>query len=93
MMENNDLAESPFDSLTHQLQSFGRLLGIHASAVGHALVNGDFHWDFNNFSLDGTYHRLSANMHHSLLHYALVVAPAVCKSEETALDQQHAAKK
>ena len=93
MMANNDPAESPFASLTHQLQSFGQLLGIHASALGHARVNGDFHWDFNNSSLDGAYHWLSANMHHSLLHYALAVAPAVHKSEQTAIDKQHATKK
>ena len=32
----NDPAESPFAPLTRQLQCFGRILGIHASAVGHA---------------------------------------------------------
>jgi len=37
-MATNDSAESPFASLTHQLQSFGHLLGIHASAVGHACI-------------------------------------------------------
>ena len=32
-MATNDPAESPFAALTQQLQGFGRLLGIHASAV------------------------------------------------------------
>ena len=41
-MAMNDPAESPFASLTRQLQSFGRVLGIHASAVGQAKINGDF---------------------------------------------------
>ena len=41
-MATKDPAESPFASLTHQLQSFGRLLGVHSSAVGHAKINGDF---------------------------------------------------
>ena len=38
----NDPAESPCPSLTRQLQSFGHVLGIHALAVGHAKINGDF---------------------------------------------------
>ena len=33
-MATNDPAESPFASLTWQLQSFGDVLGIHASAIG-----------------------------------------------------------
>ena len=34
----NDPAESPFAQLTRQLQCFGRILGIHASAVGYARI-------------------------------------------------------
>jgi hypothetical protein len=41
-MATNDPAESPFALLARQLQSFGRMLRIHASAVCHARVNGDF---------------------------------------------------
>ena len=33
-MATNDPAESPFAALTSQMQSFGRILGIHASGVG-----------------------------------------------------------
>ena len=32
----NDSAESPFAMLTQQMQQFGRILGIHAAAVGQA---------------------------------------------------------
>ena len=35
-MATNDAAESPFASRTCQLQSFGSVLGIHASAIGQA---------------------------------------------------------
>ena len=73
----NDPAESPFASLTQQLQSFGRLLGIHASAVGHARINGDFNRDVDNESNSGAYHRLSPEMRESLMKFALKVAPAV----------------
>ena len=42
MMATNDPAESPFAALTQQLQCFGRVMGAHASAVGHARLHGDF---------------------------------------------------
>ena len=87
-MATNDPAESPFASLTHQLQSFGRVLGIHASAIGQAKINGDFKRDFENSSNDGTYHKLPFEMWQSLLRVALNVAPAVRKAEKTALDKQ-----
>ena len=35
-MTTNNPAKSPFAALTRQLQYFGRVLGTHASAVGHA---------------------------------------------------------
>lgn len=88
----NDPAESPFASLTQQLQSFGRLLGIHASAVGHARINGDFNRDVDNESNSGAYHRLSPEMRESLMKFALKVAPAVRKSEKTSLNIQREAK-
>ncbi len=44
-MATNDLAKSPFAGLTQQMQQFGRVLGIHASAVSHAKFSGDFHLD------------------------------------------------
>ncbi len=91
-MATNDSAESPFASLTHQLQQFGRMLGIHASAVGHARINGDFNRDLKNFGNDGAYHRLSDEMRSSLLTFALQLAPVICKSEKKGLDTQHEAK-
>ena len=87
-MATNDSAESPFASLTRQLQQFGRMLGIHASAVGHARINGDFVHDYKNPDNDGAYHKLSDEMRSSLLTFALQVAPAIRKTEQTALDKE-----
>ena len=42
MMSSNNPSETPFAQLTRQLQSFGRVLGINAAAVGHIRQNGDF---------------------------------------------------
>ncbi len=42
-MATNDYAESLFDGLTQQMQQFGHVLRIHASAVSHAKFSGDFH--------------------------------------------------
>jgi len=57
----NDPAESPFAQLTRQLQCFGRILGIHASAVGHARINGDFNRDIKDTEKDGAYFKLTPN--------------------------------
>ena len=69
----NDLAESPFARLTQQLQSFGRVLGIHASGIAHAHArfNGDFHRDLKDNSKDGKCIRLNPEMRESLLRYHL----------------------
>jgi hypothetical protein len=71
----NDPAESPFAQLTRQLQCFGRVLGIHASAVGHARINGDFK-------------QLSSDERQSLLAYALCASPAVRREEKMQLNAQ-----
>ena len=55
----NDPSESPFAQLTRQLQCFGRILGIHASAVRHARINGDFIRDIKDNSNDGAYFKLT----------------------------------
>ena len=60
-MATNDPAESPFATLTQQLQSFGRVLGIHASAIGQARINGNFHRDIKDESNNCAYLRLSKN--------------------------------
>ena len=91
-MATNDPAESPFAQLTRQLQNFGRILGIHASAVGHARVNGDFKRDINNPQLDGAYHKLSKEMRESLLMFALNAAPRVRVAAREAEEKQRAAK-
>jgi hypothetical protein len=91
-MATNDPAESTFASLTRQLQCFGRVLGVHASAIGQARVNGDFDSEVIH-GCDGAYHRLSQNMRQSLMRFALSTAPVVRKAEKTALDKQREAKK
>ncbi|KAL7503011.1 hypothetical protein ACHAXN_000861, partial [Cyclotella atomus] len=54
----NDPAESPFAALTQQLQTFGRVLGIHASAIGQARMNGDFKRNIDTDTNDGAYWKL-----------------------------------
>ena len=56
MMATNDPAESPFAALTQQLQCFGRVMGINASAVGHARLHGDFDRNWEDSGVDGLYH-------------------------------------
>jgi len=91
-MATNDPAESPFATLTQQLQSFGRVLGIHASAIGQARINGDFHRDIKDENNNGAYLRLPKEMHDSLLRFAIGAAPQVRKAEKVALDKQRARK-
>ena len=74
-MATNDPAEGPFAALTSQLQSFGRILGMHASGIGQARVNSDFDLDLNDGNTDGTYYMLPKNMQTSLLKFALKIAP------------------
>ena len=88
----NDPAESPFAQLTHQLQVFGRVLGIHASAIGQAKINGDFKRAVDGKLSDGAYFRLPPEMQQSLMAYALLSAPAVRKEEKVQLNVQREAK-
>ena len=87
-LATNDPAESLFASLTRQLQAFGRVLGIHSSAVGQARVNGDFERKHINGLQDGAYHCLPPNIRQSLMKFALKIAPNVRRSEKRALDKQ-----
>ena len=57
----NNPAESPFALLTCQLQIFGHVLDIQASAVGHDRINGDFKRNHKDSSDDGAYFKLSPN--------------------------------
>ena len=68
------------------------MLGIHSSAVGQARVNGDFERKHINGLQDGAYHCLPPNMRQSLMKFALKIAPAVRRSEKTALDKQRESK-
>jgi len=52
-MATNDFAESPFAGLTQQMQQFGRVLGIHASAVSHAKFSGGFVWTIKTVQMMG----------------------------------------
>ena len=85
-MATNDPAESPFASLTHQMQTFGRVLGVHAAAIAHARQNGDFKRDLDENKNNGAFFGLSPEMHDSILRFTLSVAPAVRKAEKDALD-------
>ena len=51
----NDSAERPFAMLTQQIQQFGTILGIHASAVGQAKMNGDFKRDHQGRESTGSF--------------------------------------
>ena len=88
MMATNDPAESPFAALTQQLQSFGRIMGTHASAVGHARLHGDLDLTWKKGAADGLYHRLSEEMRWSLIELALSMSSEVRKSERKALEKQ-----
>ena len=59
MMASNDPSESPFTQLTRQLQSFGRVIGINAAAIGNARQNGDFRRISGDYEGVGAFHKLS----------------------------------
>ena len=63
----NDLAESPFASLTYQLDSFNMILGNNAAAVAQARMNGAFNGRELGHKIDGAFHQLSDEMKRSLL--------------------------
>ena len=90
-MATNDMAESPFAGLTQQIQQFGRLLGIHASGIGQARINGDLKRLLDGCDpmlKEGLYHCLPIKMRQSLMAYALGAAPTVRANEEKALNKQ-----
>ena len=90
----NDSAESPFAMLTQQMQQFGRILGIHAAAVGQAKMNGDFKRDLQGkVGRNGAFLQLPKEMKESLLRLAVNIAPDVRGRERAALDRQRESKK
>ena len=52
-MVTSDPAEGPPAALTQQMQSFGRVTGIHATGVRQTRINGDFERDLNGGNNDG----------------------------------------
>ena len=91
-MATNDPAEGPFAALTSQLQYFGRVLGMHASGVGQARINGDFDLDLNDGNTDGTYYMLPENMRKSLLKFALKISPEFKKKLSEDVQRQQLGK-
>ena len=88
-MATNDIAESPFAGLSHQFGMYGRILGIHASAISQARINGDFRRILIEMDKkDGMFHCLSPKMKESLLRMAIRDAPAVRANKEIALNKQ-----
>ena len=70
------------------------MLGIHAAAIGHARINGDFYQGYlKNPNNEGTYHKLPPGTRVSLLKFSLSLAPEVRKAEAAALDKQREAKR
>ena len=59
MMATNDPSESPFAQLTRQLQSFGRVIGIHAADVGNEKHNGEFCRSSGDYEGVGAFHKHS----------------------------------
>ena len=91
-MATNDAAESPFAALKSQSQTFGGLLGIHASATGHARTNGDFQMSINDPTQNGMFHQIPKDMKESPLLFAISTIPEVRKSEQRLLEKQRQAK-
>ena len=89
----NDSAERPFAMLTQQIQQFGTMLGIHASAVGQAKMNGDFKRDHQGRESTGSFLQLPKEMKESLLRLALKIAPDVRSNAQAALDRQRESRK
>ena len=88
LLMTDDPTKSPFVSLTQQLQSFGRILNIHASAVGQARINFNFKHKVKTGTDNGAYIKLSDKEWQSLLTYALCSAPAVRMVEKVLLSNQ-----
>ena len=89
LMATNDPAESPFAGLSHQFGMHGRILGIHASAISQARINGDFSRILNEMNKkDGMFHCLSPKMKVPLLRMAIRDAPMVRENKEIVLNKQ-----
>ena len=75
--------------MIQQLQSFGRILGIHAFTIGQAQINGDFERQLDGSdNNEGLYHYLPHNKKQPLLKFAIDVAQTLRTKEEIALNKQ-----
>ena len=62
--------------LTRQLEKYVRVLGIHAAAIGHASINGEFEpGDLKNLNNEGTYHNLPPDMRVSIVFLPNLMIP------------------
>ena len=70
------------------------MLVIHAAAIGHASINGEFdQGELKNPNNDVTYHKLLPDMRVLLLKFAFSLAPEVRMAEAAALDKHQEAKR
>ena len=92
MMASNDPSESPFTQITRQIQSFGRILGINAAAVGYARQNGDFRRSSGDYELVRSFQNISGEMRESLLRFSISFVPTVNQGERYAIERQREAK-
>ena len=91
MMASNDPSESPFAQLTRQLQSFGSVLGINASSVGHDIHNGDFRRISGYYEGVVSFHKLSDEIRELLLRFSIGIVPTVKQGEIDAIERQRKA--
>lgn len=84
----NYLAESPFGSLTHQLDNFNMILSSNASAVSQARMNGDFNRKELGHKNDGAFHQLSDQLKWALIVTELKFSGRVRREELDALEKQ-----
>ena len=86
MMESNNPSEIPFTQITRQIQSFGRVLGINAAAVGHARHNGNFRRSSGDYEVVGSFHKLRDEILESLLRFSIIFDPTVKQVERYAIE-------
>ena len=94
-MATYDTAETPFAGLTHQIQCFGRFLGIHAAVTtNQARINGDFRRkDVDGNKNDGMYFVLPTKLRQFLLIMTINEAPTVRRNQAIVIEKQRRHKK
>ena len=84
----NDVAESPFATITENIQRFGRLTQGNAAVTAHAKINGDFDRKILGAESDGLFHQLPNEMRQSLISFAIKEVPKVRAAEREAIVKQ-----